>query len=437
MKNDACGSAVTRFGARALAMMICLVLSNWAVPLRVAVAAERHEAPVTFELKLPADLPKDARLFAAGNHATFGGWMPGVVEVPRAGTRSTWTVKLPVGFKLEYKFTLGDWDRVEVSAVGDDIANRVLTVPDGKTTLRIAIPGFKSFAPAAPRPSSRTGDIRLHESFPSRHVASRTLWIYLPPGYESEPQRRYPVIYMHDGNNCFDAAGSFAGSEWGVDETFEQLIPQGRLPKVIVVGVANTGARMDEYTMVPSRPEDGRGCQGGKADAYASFLIEEVKAFVDATYRTRPDAGHTAVMGSSLGGLVSFYLGIRHPRVFGTVGAVSPCFWWGRHWMTNFVRHHAGLAKHLRIWIDMGTAEDPEDRDKNGVSDLVDDVHDMAGLLLQKGFDRERIGTMIDDGAVHNEKAWAKRLPQILEFICRPWLEESQETPAAGIGEKR
>lgn len=94
--------------------------------------------------------------------------------------------------------------------------------------------------------------------------------------------------------------------------------------------------------------------------------------------------------------------------------------------MTNYVRHHPALSRELRIWIDMGSAEDPKDRDKNGVSDLVDDLHDMVGLLLEKGFDREQIGSMIDSGAVHNEQAWAKRLPQILEFVCRPWLEEER-----------
>jgi predicted alpha/beta superfamily hydrolase len=103
------------------------------------------------------------------------------------------------------------------------------------------------------------------------------------------------------------------------------------------------------------------------------------------------------------------------------VGAVSPTLFWGNHWLTNYVRHLHNLPKSLRIWIDMGTAEDAVDCNGNGISDLIDDVQEMRDLLLARGYAPARVELMLDEGAVHNEAAWAKRLPKILEFICQPW----------------
>jgi predicted alpha/beta superfamily hydrolase len=380
------------------------------------------DTQLNFEIRLPDNLSPSARLFITGNHHALGDWDPGLIEVPRVGNRARWSVSLPADYVLQFKFTLGDWGHVEAAVDGSEIENRVLPVPRGKTTLRVAVSGFKSpGSPVEQWPSTIVGDVRVHKGFAGRNLAPRNLWVYLPPGYDQESTRRYPVIYMQDGNNCFDAATSFNGQEWKVDEAFEEGIASGKLPAAIVVGIANTAARVDEYTMVKALRGDRRTRIGGKADLYASFLIDEVKPFIDSTYRTFVDASHTAVIGSSHGGLVSLYLGIRHPGVFGAVGAVSPTLSWGNHWLTNYVRRLHALPVGLRIWIDMGTAEDAVDRNGNGVSDLIDDVREMRDLLLARGYDSARVELMLDEGAVHNEAAWAKRLPQILEFICQPW----------------
>jgi len=404
---------------RPFLLVFCLLVA--ALGLGSPIDGQYAETRLNFEIRLPDNLPPSAKLFITGNHHALGDWDPGLIEVPRVGNRANWSVALPPDYVLQFKFTLGDWGHVEAAVDGSEIENRVLPVPRGHTTLRVAVSGFKSGAPKDQYSSTIVGDVRVHKDFPSRELAARTLWVYLPPGYDQDAERRYPVIYMQDGNNCFDAATSFNGQEWKVDETFEAGIASGTLPAAIVVGIANTAARVDEYTMVKALRGDRRTRTGGKADLYAAFLIDEVKPFIDSTYRTLVDASHTAVIGSSHGGLVSLYLGIRHPEIFGAVGAVSPSLSWGNHWLTNYAGRIHDLPKNLRIWIDMGTAEDAVDLNGNGVSDLIDDVQEMRDLLLARGYDSARVELMLDEGAVHNEAAWARRLPKILEFICRPW----------------
>ncbi len=405
---------------RLFLLVLCLLVAG--LGQVSSLRGENAETLLNFEIRLPDKLPPSAKLFITGNHHALGDWDPGLIEVPRCGNRARWSVSLPPDYVLQFKFTLGDWGHVEAAVDGSEVPNRVLPVPRGQTTLRVAVSGFKSPGSAKDQyPSSIVGDVRVHKDFPARNLTARTLWVYLPPGYDQEVARRYPVIYMQDGNNCFDAATSFNGQEWKVDETFEEGIASGTLPAAIVVGVANTAARVEEYTMVKALRGDRRTRIGGKADIYASFLIDEVKPFIDSTYRTLVDASHTAVIGSSHGGLVSLYLGIRHPGVFGAVAAVSPTLSWGNRWLTNYVRRLHALPENLRIWIDMGTAEDAVDSNGNGTSDLIDDVREMHDLLLSRGYDPARVELMLDEGAVHNEAAWARRLPQILEFICRPW----------------
>ena len=173
----------------------------------------------------------------------------------------------------------------------------------------------------AKRSHTLTGDIRFHENMPSRLLKQpHDVLVYLPPRYEKEPERRYPVLYLHDGQNLFDNATAFS-QEWGVDETAERLIAEGVIEPLIIVAMYNAGEqRLDEYTPI----RDGSMPGGGKGEAHGRMLVEELKPFIDATYRTRPDAASTGVGGSSLGGLVSLYLGLRHSGVFWRLAVISP-----------------------------------------------------------------------------------------------------------------
>ena len=256
---------------------------------------------------------------------------------------------------------------------------------------------------------SRVGTIRVHPDFPSRAVAPRDVQVYLPPGYLRETSRRYPVLYLQDGQNVFDAASM--GKEWEVDETAEARIRAGRIEPFIAVAVANTEARRDEYTptSVERTEPDGRTWKGGgKANLYGRFLIEELKPFVDRTYRTRRDAASTAVGGASLGALVSLWLALEHPKIFGNVLAVSPAIGWDDAVMLKKI---AGLPGKLpvRIWVDIGLLEG---------ADAVSGARRLRDALAAKGWtagaDLEYLEQV--DGQ-HDEISWGSRVEGMLDFL--------------------
>jgi len=264
-----------------------------------------------------------------------------------------------------------------------------------------------------PPQSSYCGTIEEHRNFYSPQLDNRrTVLVYLPPSYHREPSRRYPVLYLQDGNNVFDTGTAFAGVDWHVDHAIERLSAQGKLPEIIAVGVFNTADRMAEYT-----PSWDPRFEGGLAEKYADFLIDQVKDFVDGNYRTLPEAAHTAIMGSSLGGLVSFWIGWRHPEVFSCVGAVSTSIWWDSRSLIDEVRREPDGSRNLRVWLDIGTYEGG-DRDGDGVSDMVADSRDLRDLLLARGFSlHHNLEYFEDPGARHDELAWRHRVERPLQFF--------------------
>ena len=265
----------------------------------------------------------------------------------------------------------------------------------------------------AQQPHTLTGDVRLHKDFHSRILNNdRNIIVYLPPGYDANKTQRYPVFYMHDGQNLFDGATSFIpGQEWRVDETAEALIKAGTIEPLIVVGIYNTGAeRVNEYTPA----QDPKYKTGGKANLYGRFLVEELKPFIDKTYRTNSDARHTGVGGSSLGGLISLYLGLKYPRVFTRIAVVSPSVWWADNHIVHFAENQSRRSP-LRIWLDTGTKEG---RDAPEAQRTVEGARLLRTALIRKGWkDEKDLKYFEAQGAAHNEKAWAARTPAILEFL--------------------
>jgi enterochelin esterase-like enzyme len=245
-----------------------------------------------------------------------------------------------------------------------------------------------------------------HEQFPSRYLRNqRDLIAYLPPGYDDQPLRRFPVLYLHDGQNLFDGATSFIpGMDWHVGQTADQFISEGRVEPLIIVGIYNAGKqRLGEYT--PTRmPRLG----GGRANRYAKFLLEEVRPLVRSEYRVLDGAENTGIGGSSLGGLVSLYLGLRQPQVFGKIAALSPSVWWNERVILRFTTA-APVQPIPRIWLDIGTREGPR---------IVEDVERFRDVLIGKGWQPgqnlhyERV-----EGAEHNEAAWAQRVGPFLQFL--------------------
>ena len=245
-----------------------------------------------------------------------------------------------------------------------------------------------------------------HERFPSRFLRNqRDLIVYLPPCYDDQPSRRFPVLYLQDGQKLFDGATSFIpGMDWHIGHTADECIREGRVEPLIIVGIYNAGKqRLSEYT--PTRaPRLG----GGSANRYGKFLLEEVWPFVMRNHRVLDGAANTGIGGSSLGGLVSLYLGLRQPQIFGRIAALSPSVWWNQRTIMRFVEA-APVHPLPRIWLDIGTREGAR---------IVDDVERFRDILLRKGwhmgFDLhyERI-----EGAEHNEAAWAQRVGPFLEFL--------------------
>ena len=263
----------------------------------------------------------------------------------------------------------------------------------------------------APRKHHPEGTLRLHRRFRSRGLRnSRDVVVWLPPGYGLTRQR-HPVVYFQDGQNIFDPRTAFLGNAWHAGKTAADLIRAGEIVAPIMVGVYNTGhARMHEYAPtraeVPAFDGDGTVKSKGAAKRYARFVVNEVKPFIDSHYLTRPDPRHTAVVGSSMGGLAALYFALWHPRTFGHVGALSPSVWWDDRVV---VRDFAALRKKpaVRIWLDMGTAEPG-----------WESVRLLRDALVARGWVP---GTDLHygeaEGHEHSEKAWAQRTGPLLKFI--------------------
>jgi predicted alpha/beta superfamily hydrolase len=243
-------------------------------------------------------------------------------------------------------------------------------------------------------------EFRMHRGFHSKFLPkNRDVIVWLPPGYDSEPARRYPVLYMHDGGSVFVL--------WRIDETAKSLIASRQIEPLIIVMVYNGGTeedRFDEYT--PGRDPNFR--HGGKADSYGRMIVEELKPFIDSEYRTLTDAANTGVGGASLGGIVSLHLGLKYPTVFGKLAVMSPSVWWSNKLIVRNVRALKSKPA-LRIWLDIGTKEG---------SGVVDDAKELRNALVKKGWALESDLTYFEaKGGSHNEESFAQRAEPMLKYL--------------------
>ncbi|MDP2391384.1 MAG: alpha/beta hydrolase-fold protein, partial [Acidobacteriota bacterium] len=251
--------------------------------------------------------------------------------------------------------------------------------------------------------------LHRHEQFHSVFLPDdRDLLVWLPPGYADQPDRRYPVLYMHDGQNLFDPDTAFQpGEHWRVGETAAGLIASAELHPLIIVGIYNTGdERIHEYT-----PTKDARLGGGLAGAYGRLIVEEVKPLIDRTYRTLPDADHTGLGGSSLGGLATLHLGFTHHEVFSRLAELSPSVGWDRRAVLKTVRQ-ARPRPALRLWVDMGTAEG-----RRG----LDDARLLKAALVGAGYaEGVDLHYAEFEGATHSEAAWAARVGPMLKWLFPP-----------------
>ncbi|MFC1572565.1 alpha/beta hydrolase-fold protein [Candidatus Eisenbacteria bacterium] len=364
---------------------------------------------ITFQVMVPAETPPQDSVYIAGD---FQGWNPGdpsyrLMKV--GGLLHEIILTFEVGTPLQFKFTRGDWSKVEKGPNGEEIPNRTHTVTEADT-LDLTVASWADI----PVGSTITGDVTLI-TVPG-FLSGRRVWVYLPPEYHDEPERTYPVLYMLDGQNVFDEATSFDG-EWGVDETCETLIPAGEMAPIIVVAVANGELnRIHEYT--PWYDPDFQGGVGGGGEEHLQAFINTLLPFIDANYRTHTGPEYTGLAGSSLGGLMSMYAAYAHPEAFGRIGALSTSFWWKDHellaWAATQTKPPAN------VYMDMGTLESGVmvDENGNGVDDSIDDLRAMRDLMVSQGFILDQdLMVVEDEGGQHNEYYWRSRFPVTLQYL--------------------
>jgi predicted alpha/beta superfamily hydrolase len=232
---------------------------------------------------------------------------------------------------------------------------------------------------------------------------TRGIWVYLPPSYDENPAEKYPVVYMHDAQNLFYDSSSFSGVSWNVEGAMDQGASDGTIHEAIIVAIENTADRINEYTPVadPGYPGSGKG------DTYVQAIIHELKPQIDSSLRTLTDRDHTAMVGSSLGGLISSYTGDKYPDTFGLIGALSPSTWWDNTWIISTTAATQGASvKPDRVYLDSGDSGDSNDD--------VDNTRTLSQTYQSLGIP---LDYLVQAGGQHGEAWWRQRIPGGLAYL--------------------
>lgn len=362
---------------------------------------------------IPANTPANASIYVAG---TFNNWAADNTDYILAdnGDGTYQIVLTPAAGLVKFKFTRGSWETVEGNANGGFQADHEVQYNGGEQTVALPILSWEGSSNGGGTAAANV--FILSDNFPIPQLnRSRRIWIYLPPDYATSG-KYYPVLYMQDGQNLFDANTSFSG-EWQVDEALNQLFSQGD-QGIIVIGIDNGGAsRLDEYTPWPN-PSYG----GGAGAAYVDFIVETLKPHIDSTFRTRPQREYTGIMGSSLGGLISMYAAIEHQDVFSKAGIFSPSFWFSEFAYSQV--NELGKQHEMRIYFLAG---------ENESASMVPDLNRMYNTLRSVGFEEsELLRTTHADGQ-HSEWYWAREFPAAYQWLFANTLPTATEEPQHAV----
>lgn len=368
-------------------------MKKWALLFIILISAKSVYAQYTLRLVVTSVATKsEDEIYLTG---TFNNWDPYDLHnklKPFGRTRKAIVLyNLPAG-NFEFKFTRATWARVETNADGSDIANRVINI-QSDTSVEITIAGWKDDFPVKPIANTASSNVKIIDTaflMPqlNRH---RRIWVYLPASYQKLKTKTYPVLYMQDGQNLFNAQTAPFG-EWGVDECLDSL--QRMYGKEsIVVGIDNgSDKRINEYN-----PYDNDKYGKGEGKLYVDFLVKTLKPFIDKTYRTQKDAAHTYIAGSSMGGVIAMYAMVKYPNTFGAAGIFSPAFW-----ICPAMYKETADAKmncSQRFYFYAGAKESET---------MVTDMQQMEEVLREKkccGFLED-----INPDGQHNEKYWREEL---------------------------
>lgn len=355
-------------------------------------------AQVTINVTLPVNTPLGESIYIAGS---FNSWNPIDVAyklTQKSGNVYTIDIAAQTG-TIKFKFTRGSWATVEATANGSFRPDREFTFGNGQT-IDLTIEGWED--QKAGGNSTALSNVKvISNTFAMPQLGrTRRVLIYLPNNYTIDSLSHYPVIYMHDGQNVFDAATSFAG-EWGVDETLSlQEINGGK--GVIVVAIDNSSDRIAEYT-----PYQNSQYGGGEGDKYVDFIVQTLKPYIDANFRTLSNRQNTAIIGSSLGGLISLYAAVKYQDVFSKVGVFSPAYWINKDLLQNYIIN-TGYKQPLRIYTLGG---------KNESQSLVGDISDIENTLTQAGFDVTQRKVSIHNDGAHSEWYWKREFGAAYQWL--------------------
>ena len=335
-------------------------------------------------------------IFVAGN---FNAWEPGKEKYRflKNGQQTILQINgLDSGIH-QFKFTRGNWQTVECLPDGSDIGNRQINI-SSDTSFEYSVEAWKDdFAPVGKQHTAsdrvRVLDTAFYIPQLKRH---RRIWIYLPPGY-SKSKKRYPVLYMQDGQNIFDEYTAGFG-EWGVDECLDSLIRKGKNPG-IVVGIDNGPRRLNEYN-----PYDFKSFGKGEGDKYVDFIANTLKPYIDKHYRTLPSKQNSIIAGSSMGGLISYYAMLKYPETFGKAGIFSPAFWTAEE-IKALTASNASYLKG-KLFFYMGGQEGDKYIDE--MKEVTDELGRSSPALVY---------AVVDPDGSHNEEAWRKWFPEFYTWI--------------------
>lgn len=357
-------------------------------------------AQITLEVTgIPVVTPAGSPVHVAG---TFNGWDPGAEpwKLTDPGTGTLTLTFNPSTGTHQYKFTRGSWASVEGTSGGGFLPNRTFTYNGSPKTVTVSIAGWEDLG-GNPGGSTASPNVQLLEDsfYMPQLDRYRKIRVWLPPDY-AKSNLHYPVVYMQDGQNLFDKATSFAG-EWRVDESMDSLAAAGH-PTAILVGIDNGGAhRIAEYSPW-KHPTYG----GGQGLAYIDFIAETLKPFIDSQFRTLPDRMHTAILGSSMGGLISLAAAFHRQDVFGKVGALSSSFWFSDSCYQQV--SSVGIQQPLRIALLAGSKEG---------STQVKDMLAMRDTLLAAGQGPQDLRAQAHADGTHSEWYWAREFPETFLFL--------------------
>jgi predicted alpha/beta superfamily hydrolase len=390
-------SPVQHFNVRILATIVlslCVYLASAQLTIRVS--------------GVPANTPQSAALYLAGN---FNNWNPADAnrQLTSLGNGKYSITIQPANGIVEFKVTRGSWATAEANTLGMFQPNHQVTYNGQAKTIEVVVLSWADLFGSNGNNGGNglngpTGGLHVMDDnfFIPELARSRRIWIYLPPDYGNNPSKRYPVMYMQDGQNLFDAGTSDSGTEWNVDENMDQLFQEGD-PGCIVVGIDNGGVhQLDEYC-----PWVNTTYGGGEGIDYVHFIVNSLKPHVDANFRTLADRDHTGIMGSSMGGLISLYALIEHQDVFSKAGVFSPSVWFSGTEMQEHIQN-TGKLSDVRIFLLAGGQE------PNYISQGLETV---VEALYSAGFGLDEVHIHTPSDGTHQNWFWGREYPGAYEWL--------------------